>query len=119
MNEHELVNNILLPNFILYLEANLNYKKNNFDYEVRIENKIIDLAIIDKEKIIAIVEFKSWLPDFQNTENQVRNYLSLIKNENCPAFLIYGSDGDIFLLQSYGWQKIELQNFPTFETLRK
>ena len=120
MNLQELVLNFLKPQFTGFLKANLDYHDNNFEflnyknpggYEDEIDINVADMLIKDNDRIIAIV-------NFQDTEALTRIYLKSIKNENCPAFLIPYFD-EIFILESYGWQKIELQNFPTFETLRK
>ena len=75
------------------------------------------MLIKDNDNLIAIVQFKRW-ETFQDTEALTRIYLKSIQNEDCPAFLIHSID-EIFILESYGWQKIDLRNFPTFETLRK
>jgi len=126
MNLQELVLNWLKPQFTGFLKANLDYHENNFEflnyknpngYEDEIDINVADMLIKDNNHIIAVVKFFG-LENYQDTESMIRIYLKSIKNENCPAFLVDDNDV-IFILQPYGWQKIELQNFPTFETLRK
>jgi hypothetical protein len=126
MNLQELVLNFLKPQFTGFLKANLDYHDNNFEflnyknpggYEDEIDINVADILIKDNDNVIAIVKFKG-MESFQDTETVLRIYLKSIKNENCPAFLIPYMD-EIFILESYGWQKIEIKNFPTFETLRK
>ena len=126
MNLQEFVLNILKPKFTGFLKANLDYHDNNFEflnyknpngYEDEIDINVADILIKDNNHIIAIVIFKRW-ESFQVTEALTRIYLKSIQNEDCPAFLLPSID-EIFILQSYGWQKIELKNFPTFGTLRK
>lgn len=126
MNLQEFVQNFLKPNFTGFLKANLDYQENNFEFlnyknrdgfEEEIDINIADMLIKDNGNLIAIVQFKRW-ESFQDTEELTRIYLKSIQNEDCPAFLIPSID-EIFILVSYGWQKIDLQNFPSFETLRK
>jgi hypothetical protein len=126
MNLQELVLNWLKPQFTGFLKANLDYHENNFEflnyknpngYEDEIDINVADILIKDNDNVIAIVIFKRW-ESFEEAEALTRIYLKSIKNENCPAFLIPYMD-EIFILESYGWQKIEIKNFPTFATLRK
>jgi hypothetical protein len=126
MNLQEFVHNILKPHFTGFLKANLDYNDNNFEFlnynilgssDDEIDINVPDILLKDNDNLIAIVLFKRW-ESFEETEALTRIYLKSIKNENCPAFLIPYMD-EIFILESYGWQKIELQNFPTFETLRR
>lgn len=126
MNLQEFVLNILKPKFTSFLKENLNYQDKNFEflnyknpngYEDEIDINVADMLIKDNDHIIAIVKFKRW-ENFQDTEALTRIYLKSIKNENCPAFLVWDTN-EIFILQPYGWQKIDIRNFPTFETLRK
>ena len=113
MHEQELI-----LNFVTYLKTKLNYKDENLVLGKNIGGKAIDLIIQENEKIIAIVEFKGTAVTLENVEVQVKSYITLLNNETCHAFFVSWNE-EIFILESYGWQKIELQNFPTFETLRK
>jgi hypothetical protein len=126
MNLQEFVLNFLKPKFTGFLKANLDYQDNNFEflnyknpngYEEEIDINIADLLIKDNDNLIAIVQFKRW-ETFQETEALTRIYLKSIQFENCPTFLVYDIN-EIFILLPYGWQKIELQNFPSFEKLFK
>lgn len=126
MNLQELVLNFLKPQFTGFLKANLDYHDNNFEflnyknpggYEDEIDINVADILIKDNDNLIAIVIFKRW-ESFEETEALTRIYLKSINKENCPTFFLQDTNG-IFILQPYGWQKIELQNFPNFETLRK
>ena len=104
--------------FISYLKSKLNYQDNNLVLEKRIGAKVIDLLIQDNSKTLALVEFKGNEPDLDGAESQVRDYLALVENDSCPAFLVTGNDY-IYTLLSYGWQQISIDNFPTIETLKK
>lgn len=124
MNLQEFVLNILKPNFTGFLKANLDYHDDNFEflnyknkngYEDEIDINVPDILIKNNDNVIAILKFRG-MENFQDTEALIRIYLKSIKNENCPTFLVDDNDV-IFILQPYGWQKIELQNFPTFEQL--
>jgi hypothetical protein len=126
MNLQEFVLNFLKPEFTGFLKANLDYHENNFEflnyknpngYEEEIDINIADMFIKDNDNLNAIVQFKRW-ESFRETEALTRRYLKSIQFENCPTFLVHDIN-EIFILQPYGWQKIELQNFPTFETLIK
>jgi hypothetical protein len=113
MNEQE-----VRHQFLSYLKSKLNYQDNNLVLEKRIGAKVIDLIIQDNNKTIALVEFKSNSTDLNGAVNQVRDYLALIENANCPAFLVVGND-NVYTLLSYGWQQISIECFPTLETLNK
>ncbi len=124
MNLQEFVLNFLKPDFTGFLKANLDYQDNNFEflnyknpygYEDEININVADMLIKDNDNVIAIVIFKRW-ESFEETEAFTRTYLKSIQFENCPTFWVYNTN-EIFILQPYGWQKIELQNFPTFEQL--
>ncbi len=39
----------------------------------------------------------------------------VLKNPNIPAFLVHGQN--VYVLQNYGWQKIDLIDFPNLEKL--
>ncbi len=124
MNLQELVLNFIKPDFTGFLKANLDYQDNNFEflnyknphgYEDEIDINIADMLIKQNDHIIAVVKFKG-LENFEVTESNIRIYLNYIENKKCPTFLVCDND-DIYILQSYGWQKIELQNFPSLKTL--
>jgi len=124
MNLQEFVLNILKPNFTGFLKANLDYDDDNFEFlnyknrdrfDDEIDINVPDILIKDKDNLIAIVLFKRW-ETFQETEALTRIYLKSIQNIDCPTFWVYNTN-EIFILQPYGWQKIELQNFPTFKQL--
>lgn len=112
MNEQE-----VRHQFISYLKSKLNYQDNNLVLEKRIGAKVIDLLIQDNSKTLALVEFKGNVSDLDGAESQVRDYLDLIENANCPAFLVAGNDY-IYTLLSYGWQQISIDNFPSLNILR-
>jgi hypothetical protein len=113
MNEQEVKHQ-----FLSYLKSKLNYQDNNLVLEKRIGQKVIDLLIQDNSKTLALVEFKDNASYLDGAEGQVRDYLALVENANCPAFLVAGNDY-IYTLLSYGWQQISIDNFPTIETLKK
>jgi hypothetical protein len=124
MNLQEFVHNILKPHFTGFLKANLDYNDNNFEFlnynilgssDDEIDINVPDILLKDNDNLIAIVLFKRW-ESFEETEAFTRTYLKSIQFENCPTFWVYNTN-EIFILQPYGWQKIELQNFPTFEQL--
>jgi hypothetical protein len=113
MNEQE-----VRHQFLSYLKSKLNYQDNNLVLEKKIGQKVIDLLIQDNSKALALVEFKGNVSDLDGVESQVRDYLALIENVNCPAFLVAGNEY-IYTLLSYGWQQISIDNFPTIETLKR
>jgi hypothetical protein len=115
INEQEIRNK-----FIEYLKNNLGYTQENLLIEKRIDNKIIDLLIIDPASIEisykALVEFKSITGDRDSAEAQVIKYKELLGINNLPCFLVYSEE--IYVLQTYGWQLISLQDFPNLEKLK-
>ena len=105
--------------FINFLKRNCNFVDDNFLIEKRINDKIIDLIIVNRLtnniKPLAIIEFKKPGSDFNSAQKQVENYLNLLKENNLPSFLIHGNE--LFILLSYGWQRLEFNDFPKLEKL--
>jgi hypothetical protein len=107
--------------FINFLITNLDFKSENIVLEKKIENSKIDLLIVDNNKInvssLAIVEFKSHeIILGQDTISQMNKYRNLLNNQTIPCFLFNGIE--LFVLQSYGWQKISITDFPKIDQLK-
>jgi hypothetical protein len=107
--------------FINFLINNLDFKSENIVIEKKIESSIIDLLIVDNTKInislLAIVEFKSHeIIIGQDTISQMNKYRDLLNNQNIPCFIFNGIE--LFVLQSYGWQKISMTDFPKIDQLK-
>jgi hypothetical protein len=106
--------------FANFLINNLGYESKNLVFEKKIENTTIDLLIIDSEQnlssTLAIVEFRNSVKDMENAIKQFRYYESLLNIPNIPCFLLNGID--LFVLQSYGWQRIAFIDFPRIEKLK-
>lgn len=107
--------------FINFLINNLDFKSENIVIEKKIESSIIDLLIVDNTNInislLAIVEFKSHdIIIGQDTISQMNKYRNLLNNQTIPCFLFNGVD--LFVLQSYGWQKISIIDFPKIDKLK-
>jgi hypothetical protein len=107
--------------FINFLITNLDFKSENLVIEKKIENSTIDLLIVDNTKInisqLAIVEFKSHeIIVGQDTISQMNKYRNLLNNQTIPCFLFNGIE--LFVLQSYGWQKISITDFPKIDQLK-
>lgn len=47
---------------------------------------------------------------------QVKKYLEAIGNATLPAFLVHNLD--VYVLQSYGWQKFDIKDFPKLQKLQ-
>ena len=107
--------------FINFLITNLDFKSENLVIEKKIGNSTIDLLIFDNTKInvssLAIVEFKSHeIIIGQDTISQMNKYRDLLNNQNIPCFIFNGIE--LFVLQSYGWQKISITDFPKIDQLK-
>jgi len=107
--------------FINFLINNLDFKSENLVIEKKIENSTIDLLIVDNTKTnisqLAIVEFKSHeIIVGQDTISQMNKYRNLLNNQTIPCFLFNGIE--LFVLQSYGWQKISITDFPKIDQLK-
>jgi hypothetical protein len=107
--------------FINFLITNLDFKSENLVVEKKIENSTIDLLIVDNTEInisqLAIVEFKSHeIIVGQDTVSQMNKYRNLLNNQTIPCFLFNGIE--LFVLQSYGWQKISITDFPKIDQLK-
>ncbi len=107
--------------FVDYLKSNLGYDDSSFIVEKRISEFIIDLIIFDSKTLdinpIAIIEFKKQSFDINGSLHQIKKYLQVINIPNLPAFLVE-KDG-VFVLQAYGWQKIDIKDFPSFQKIKK
>ena len=107
--------------FINFLITNLGYKSENLVIEKKIESSIIDLLIVINENGTispkAIVEFKSHeITIGHETIYQMNKYRSLLNSQSIPCFLFNGIE--LFVLQSYGWQKISIIDFPKIDKLK-
>jgi len=106
--------------FVGYLINHLDYTESNIIKEYKIENARIDLLLVDNEKIafspIAIVEFVEIAGDNNLALKNVREYQNQFNNSNIPSFLFNGID--LFVLLSYGWQKISTIDFPKIDKLK-
>jgi hypothetical protein len=106
--------------FVGYLINQLDYPESSFIKEYKIENARIDLLLVDNDKIafspIAIVEFMEIAGDNNLALKNVREYQNQFSNPNIPSFLFNGID--LFVLQSYGWQKISIIDFPKIDKLK-
>jgi len=106
--------------FVGYLTNHLGYTESNILKEYKIENARIDLLLVDNHKIafspIAIVEFLNHLEDSDLALKYVHEYQNQLSNPNIPCFLFNGID--LFVLQSYGWQKISITDFPKIDKLK-
>jgi hypothetical protein len=106
--------------FVGYLINHLDYTESNIIKEYKIENSRIDLLLVDNDKIafspIAIVEFMVIADDNNLALKNIREYQNQFSNPNIPCFLFNGID--LFVLQSYGWQKISIIDFPKIEQLK-
>jgi hypothetical protein len=65
---------------------------------------------------IAIVEFMVNTDDNDLALKNVREYQKQFRNPSIPCFLFNGID--LFVLQSYGWQKISIIDFPKIGKLK-
>ena len=104
--------------FVGYLINHLGYTEPNIIKEYKIENARIDLLLVDNHKIafspIAIVEF---INHSDNSDLALKQeYQNHLSNPNIPCFLFNGID--LFVLQSYGWQKISIIDFPKIDKLK-
>lgn len=85
MNEQEIKHK-----FIKYLIDHLDYAQEKFLIDKRIDNKIIDLLILDPDSITisykALVEFKSINGDKDSAAEQVIKYKKLLGINNLPCF---------------------------------
>ena len=107
--------------FINFLIDNLDFKSENLVIEKKVENSVIDLMIVDNENgaisPIAIVEFKSHeIIIGEETIYQINKYRNLLNNQSLPCFLFNGIE--LFVLESYGWQKISIIDFPRIQKLK-
>jgi hypothetical protein len=109
----------LIKLFIEYLKNNLGYSDDNFIAEKRINNSIIDLLIIDSnsstQSAKAIIEFKNNTNIGSSTTDQVMRYRAIIGNHKLPCFIV--QDQDVYVLESYGWKRILINEFPSKEKL--
>lgn len=109
----------IVQRFRNYLIQNLGYSDTNLVIEKRIDNIIVDLLIIDNTSLdfkpIAIIEFKEEHATIDSTLSQIKKMAEVLKNPNIPAFLVHGQN--VYVLQSYGLQKIDLIDFPNLEKL--
>lgn len=107
--------------FIDYLISNVGYDDSSFIIDKRIGEFIIDLIIFDSKTLdinpIAIIEFKKQSDDIDGALKQIKKYLKAINKPNLPAFLVAAEE--VYVLQVYGWQKIEIDDFPNFEKLKQ
>jgi hypothetical protein len=106
--------------FVDILKSSLGYKDENFVFEKKFGDALIDLLIIDNECFdiypLALVEFRAPYKEMDPTVAQVKKYQSLMERPDLPAFLVHGNE--VYVLQSYGWQKIDMQYFPRVERLK-
>jgi hypothetical protein len=103
-----------------YLINHLGYTESNILKDYKIENARIDLLLVDNHKIafspIAIVEFINHSDDSDLALKHVLEYQNHLNNPNIPCFLFNGIE--LFVLQSYGWQKISIIDFPQIDKLK-
>ena len=106
--------------FIEFLKTKLDYSESNLIKGYKIENSTIDLLIVNNAKInispLAIVEFKTGVVGFDLSINQFMEFRNLFSTKNLPCFLFNGIE--LFVLQSYGWQKISITDFPKIDQLK-
>lgn len=87
---------------------------------------IADLILLDTDfnNYLALVEFKANLRIPPNDSlRQVKTYLLALGKPNLPAYIILGNANDnanfeIFLLEDDTWRKIDIEDFPRYESLR-
>lgn len=119
-NQNQQNENSFFKWFEGYLINHLGYTESNILKEYKIENAIIDLLLVDNHKVafspIAIVEFINHSDDSDLTLKHVLEYQNHLNNPNIPCFLFNGID--LFVLQSYGWQKISIIDFPQIDKLK-
>ena len=76
--------------------------------------------MVDNDKTsfspIAIIEFINNKDNNSIARKNVLKYLSQLSNPNIPFFLFNGIE--LFVLQSYGWQKISIIDFPQIDKLK-
>lgn len=106
--------------FTNYLIQKLGYSDANLISEKRIDKIVIDLLLIDNTSLefnpIAIIEFKEAGATINDVLFQIKKMTEVLKKPNIPAFLVHGQN--VYVLQTYGWQKIDLIDFPNLEKLK-
>ena len=106
--------------FIKFLQTNLDYPESNLINGYKTENSKIDLLIADNTKInispLAVVEFKTRDVGFDQSINRFLDFRNLFTRKNLPCFLFNGIE--LFVLQSYGLQKISIIDFPKIDKLK-
>ena len=106
--------------FVDILKSSFGYSDGNFVFEKKFDGVLLDLLIIDDECFdfcpLALIEFRGPEKEIEPTVAQVKKYQSLMERPDLPAFLVHGNE--VYVLQSYGWQKIDIHCFPRFERLR-
>ncbi|MGN6492800.1 MAG: hypothetical protein ACTHLE_12445 [Agriterribacter sp.] len=110
-----------------YSEASLLYEasihpktdENNF------RRYLADLLILDTEfnNYLALIEFKGATEKrlINSAYEQVKAYLTALNRSDLPAFLVIPlgeNDFEIFLFSTDGWNKIEKEDFPQYQTLQ-
>lgn len=107
--------------FIEFLKTKLDYSESNLIKWYKIENSSIDLLIADHTKInispLAIVEFKTGVEVFKQNIQRLRDFRNYFNQQTLPCFLFNGIE--LFVLQSYGWQKISIVDFPKIDKLKQ
>jgi hypothetical protein len=107
--------------FIEFLKTKLDYSESNLIKGYKIENSSIDLLIADHTKInispFAIVEFKTGVEVFKQNIQRLKDFRNYFNQETLPCFLFNGIE--LFVLQSYGWQKISIVDFPKIDKLKQ
>lgn len=119
--------------FSEFLKNEKGYSDASFLYEVSIHPKIddniynryiADLLILDTEfnNYLALVEFKSAATgrNLKTAFDQVTAYLRALNKPDLPAYLVVPNEQDfeIHLLAKDGWNKIEKQDFPNYQTFQ-
>ncbi len=106
--------------FSKFLQTKLGYPESNLINGYKIENSTIDLLIADNTKInispLAIVEFKTGVGGYDQFINGFMDFRNHFNQQTLPCFLFNGIE--LFVLQSYGWQKISITDFPKIDKLK-
>ncbi len=106
--------------FIEFLQTKLGYSESKLIKGYKIENSSIDLLIADHTKInispLAIVEFKTGVVGFKQNIQRLKDFRNHFNLQTLPCFLFNGIE--LFVLQSYGWQKILIVDFPKIEQFK-
>lgn len=114
MKEEEIRNR-----FLEFLCNVLNYNQANFLIEKKINNKIIDLLIVqstnDTIETLAFIEFKKEISNETLIIQQLLDQKKGISQDSIYSFVV--TSNETFVLLNYGLQKINIDDFPKLEKL--